>query len=970
MANNKIMFDVGFKVDKSGLDSLQKSLNSLGNLKSQDLMKINNTSIEQAREDLASILRTSARVNEALRKAFNPKLGTISFQGFNKNLQDSGLSIKYLETELAKAGATGQATFRNIANTLTSTNTQFKQTHVLAEKMMTTLTNTIKWNMASAAVNAMTRNISSAVSYVEHLDSALNSIQIVTEKSAEDMDKFAKNANKAAQALGSTTVAYTKGALTFYQQGLNDEEVQARTDLTTKVQNVTGLSAEDSAEYVTSVLNGYKVGSEQAEAAMDKLAAVGAHTASSLAELSEGMAKVASSANAMGVTEDQLAATLSTVISVTRQDASSVGTAFKTIYARMSAIKAGTDEAEVSLGQYTQKMKEVGINVLDSSGQLRDMGEVMEEIGGKWGTMTREQQLYLAQTMAGTRQYNNLIALFDNWGAYMDSLNVSMASNGTLQRQQDIYMESTAAHLKQMKAASEGVYDSILDADSIDAVATVMTGLLKTLETFIDGIGGGSGVITAFGALFFNVFSKKIAGSIMTTIENSRMAKQQMTEMNQAYTNVLNIMRESGNVNDPILNSILKTKESLFELVKTGEITEEQFKKIQESATNLTSASGGVDKLREELQLSEQAAQSVVEKFTDLRLTKAITGVKATEKFNVKNLNAEQQQNTANLILGQVEGAEIAGSKKYSLLQDSLNKIKEIKNEISKSPLDLKTENAKENIDKVKQEIIDLNKQTKEFNRGKALISNEEIQKMNSLSKTASQSSQDFKKFRESVVTLSSSLGQKLNIASKEAEEGLAALQGGLKAQHEELKQAEEDLAFYNNELQNLSSEAALQAQISSISKMVGGINQLAFGLQSLINLKDIFKDGINFDSMLQGVIGITMGLPMLINGFNAFNKSINSINGLISMYTTKGVESNILLLKSEQDLADERLLSAINAFEMAEGEEVLAAERELNAALLNNETIMSKRASLQRRLEMIERGGLVALIKSETAAI
>ena len=69
----------------------------------------------------------------------------------------------------------------------------------------------------------------------------------------------------------------------------------------------------------------------------------------------------------MGVSEDQLAATLSTVISVTRQDAASVGTAFKTIYARISDIKAGTADAEVSLGNYTKKMAEMGFNVFRMS---------------------------------------------------------------------------------------------------------------------------------------------------------------------------------------------------------------------------------------------------------------------------------------------------------------------------------------------------------------------------------------------------------------------------------------------------------------------------------------------------------------------------------------------------------------------------------------------------------------------------
>ena len=89
----------------------------------------------------------------------------------------------------------------------------------------------------------------------------------------------------------------------------------------------------------------------------------------------------------------------------------------RTIYARISDIKAGIDEDGATLGNFSGKMADLGFNVLDATGHLRDMGEVMEEIGGKWGDLTREQQVYLAQTMAGKRQYNNLLALFDNFTA-------------------------------------------------------------------------------------------------------------------------------------------------------------------------------------------------------------------------------------------------------------------------------------------------------------------------------------------------------------------------------------------------------------------------------------------------------------------------------------------------------------------------------------------------------------------------
>ena len=94
------------------------------------------------------------------------------------------------------------------------------------------------------------------------------------------------------------------------------------------------------------------------------------------------MSKVASAANLMGVDIDQLNAQLATIVSVTRQAPESVGTALRTIYARMGDIEAGLD-GEISLGSYTTEMKALGINVLDASGKLRDMGDVIEEIGSK-----------------------------------------------------------------------------------------------------------------------------------------------------------------------------------------------------------------------------------------------------------------------------------------------------------------------------------------------------------------------------------------------------------------------------------------------------------------------------------------------------------------------------------------------------------------------------------------------------------
>jgi len=68
------------------------------------------------------------------------------------------------------------------------------------------------------------------------------------------------------------------------------------------------------------------------------------------------MSKVASAAATMGVGEDQLAAQLSTIISVTREAPETIGTSLKTIYARISDIQAGISEDGATLGNYSGKM--------------------------------------------------------------------------------------------------------------------------------------------------------------------------------------------------------------------------------------------------------------------------------------------------------------------------------------------------------------------------------------------------------------------------------------------------------------------------------------------------------------------------------------------------------------------------------------------------------------------------------------
>ena len=108
------------------------------------------------------------------------------------------------------------------------------------------------------------------------------------------MAKFAESANKAAQALSTTTNRYAEASLIYFQQGLDAEEVEKRAAITIKMANVTGDTAETVSQQLTAVWNNFYDGSKSLEYFADGMTALGAATATSSAEIAEGLQKFAS----------------------------------------------------------------------------------------------------------------------------------------------------------------------------------------------------------------------------------------------------------------------------------------------------------------------------------------------------------------------------------------------------------------------------------------------------------------------------------------------------------------------------------------------------------------------------------------------------------------------------------------------------------------------------------------------------
>lgn len=589
MAKNQgqINFGVNFNVNTASIDKVRKTLQDLRKMSAEQIKNAGGTILpmsdmfmKSGKNDLGAMRKEIDALGKAFEDAYNPKLGTYELSKFNQSLKESGTSAERAFQAVSGYGQAGKAALLDMTTNMLAVDRAAKQVSTTFEKLGQTMMNTIRWSVTSTAINTVTGAIQQAYHYAVDLDKSLNDIMIVTDKSAGDMEEFARQANKAAKALGASTKDYTQASLIYYQQGLSDRDVAARTETTLKAAAITGQSAEQVSEQLTAVWNGYKVSAQESELYIDKLSAVAATTAADLEELSVGMSKVASAANIMGVDVDQLNAQLATIVSVTREAPESIGTALKTVYARMSDIEAGLD-TETTLGEYTAQMMQMGISVLDANGKLRDMGEVVEEIGNKWTTLNREQQVSLAQSIAGTRQYSRMMALFDNWDMYQEAMTTSIESAGELSRQHVEYLASIEAHQEKLTASAEGLYDSIFDSDEIKGVYDLLSGIVTLVDELVQAMGGMPGILATVGLLFAKSAKHSIADLISKREANklnNEIYKKQI-QNGKEFIEAQSAQIQNGKGLEEHLRKVLDFEKQIYD--SADNLTDDQWKELQ-----------------------------------------------------------------------------------------------------------------------------------------------------------------------------------------------------------------------------------------------------------------------------------------------------------------------------------------------------------------------------------------------------
>ena len=618
MANNirlGIDVTVNNQQAKKAFSELQTSLQNLISQGSRGDFGIN------WQKGMQGAVQSAKELQVHLNRAFNQKTGQLELDRLNLSLKSSGQTITQYSQALLQGGKLGQEAFRNLSTQIVNTQAPTARLTDLVGELATTFKTALKYQISYGAINAVTNGIREAVGYAKELNKTTNDIRIVTGKSADEADRLARNAQNAAKGLKTSAKDLLQAQLIYFQQGDSDALSAKKGEITTKAAQVARVEAQQMSEYLTAVWNSYKVGSGELELFVDKLAAVGAATATSLEEISTAMTKVAATANTVGVSYDQLTATIATISSVTRTAPETVGTALKTIYARMGDLKLGKeDEDGLELGDVSSTLDQVGVKILDTNNDLRDMGIVVEEVGNKWQGWTKAQQTAIAQAIAGKRQYTQLMALFENWDMYTETKGVSEDALGALEEQHKIWSESWEAASERVKVATEGVYSNLINDDVMIKFTDSIAFITEGIGGILDGLGGIPGILMLITTYLLRVKGvaieetfREFGRTMQLTIGGQGV--QAAVDLKQALLDLNTIGMK--NLSQETLDYINRLKQVLpiqIEFDKNAKnMTEEQKRQVQslmETANALDDVAAGYRRTANEAKASSRASIS------------------------------------------------------------------------------------------------------------------------------------------------------------------------------------------------------------------------------------------------------------------------------------------------------------------------------------------------------------------------
>ena len=431
---------------------------------------------------------------------------------------------------------------------------------------------------------------------VVQLDKSLTEQAMVTGLTRQQTYGLLKSYQDLAAQTGATTKEVASVATAYMKQGKSIQDALTLTQAAVSAAKIAGISTADSVNYLTTALNGFRLSAEDAMSVSDKFAAVAASSATDYNELAVALSKVASQANLAGMSIDYTTALLAKGLETTREAPETMGTALKTIIARMREMSdyGETLEGDTDINNVERQLAYVDIALKNTNGELRSTEDVLDELGRKWNTLSTNQQAAIAKALAGTRQQSRLIAMMDDYDRVIELQQISLRSAGATSAQAATYLEGLEASINKINVAVEKLVSTLSNSEWIQGIVNAIGSLLEGINSILNNSLGMQIVFSAISMIVGQMLVTK-SKQVAITMKNHQLEKSINKEL--IKQRILEKKNAIGAKKTAIAKqaSAIATQEELIANIKSGKIT----------STSLVDAEATLARLKQEQAMNE-----------------------------------------------------------------------------------------------------------------------------------------------------------------------------------------------------------------------------------------------------------------------------------------------------------------------------------------------------------------------------
>jgi TP901 family phage tail tape measure protein len=362
----------------------------------------------------------------------------------------------------------------------------------------------------SAGINVLVSKTKEALSELREVDTLLTQIANENDRlSRADLEEIGNNAFDTASKYGKSASDYLAEFQEASRAGYQNAAQIA--ELSLAAQGAGNLTSELADRFITAADRAYELGGSVAKLTeiLDGSFSISGRNAISMAELAEAMSAAGEQTSQLGISADETAAVLGTIISGAHQSGAEASEAFESILLLIRQVAdAGKGIDAESLTRYEEACSALNVSLKETRNgvtSLRDPMEVLKDLSEAYSKLNAgdTRKATLLDAAGSEMNADALEAVLENYSQYEEMLSQYARGAGSMAQKAAETADSWEGSLDRLSNTWTDTIGNIADSGAVITLVNGLNGLLSVVNSITDGLGSlgtigiGAG-ITAF----------------------------------------------------------------------------------------------------------------------------------------------------------------------------------------------------------------------------------------------------------------------------------------------------------------------------------------------------------------------------------------------------------------------------------------------------------------------------------------